>query len=327
MAHSINAFISARKPRWERLESLLENLEKGGARGLSASDLQDVGRLYREAAADLARLRPFRQEHSSPGDLEVYLNQLVGRAYGQIYRQPSGGWPDLLGFLRSTFPRIFRENFTWFLASFAIFLLGFAYGFTVSQVDESFVTLIVPADLIHKVEEGKVWFDSILAVKPLASSMIMTNNVTVSFLAFALGITFGTGTVYIMGYNGLLVGTLAGFCHTHRLDVPFWSFVLPHGMVELTAIFIAGSAGLMMGAAMIVPSDLTRRDGLVRRARQAARLVLGCIPLLIAAGIVEGFFSPALLPTPLKFAAAGLLLVLLIAYLAFSGRGAEKVTY
>jgi uncharacterized membrane protein SpoIIM required for sporulation len=316
MAQSIEVFVAARKPRWQRLETLLKFLEKGASRGLSASDLQDVGNLYREAAADLARLQAFRQEGSSQGDLEAYLNQLVGRAYGQIYRQPSAGWPGLAGFLRDTFPLTFRESFPWFLASFGIFLLGFAYGFVVSQTDETFVPLVVPPHLIQKVEEGKVWFDSILAVKPLASSMITTNNITVSFLAFALGITFGVGTVYVMAFNGLLIGTLAGFCHTHGLDAPFWSFVLPHGVIELTAIFIAGSAGLLLGAAMIVPKDLSRRDALVRRARQAGRLVLGCVPLLIAAGIIEGFFSPAVLPVGVKFAAAGLLLLLLICYLA-----------
>jgi uncharacterized membrane protein SpoIIM required for sporulation len=316
MAQSIEVFVAARKPRWERLEALLKSLEKGRSRGLSGSDLQDVGNLYREATADLARLQAFRQEGSSQSDLEIYLSQLVGRAYGQIYRQPSAGWHDLARFLRDTFPRTFRESFPWFLASFGIFLLGFAYGFVVSQTDETFVPLVVPPHLIQKVEEGKVWFDSILAVKPLASSMIMTNNITVSFLAFALGITFGVGTIYLMAFNGLLVGTLAGFCHTHGLDGPFWSFVLPHGVIELTAIFIAGSAGLLLGAATIVPKDLSRRDALVRRARQGGRLVLGCIPLLIAAGVIEGFFSPAELPVGVKFGAAGVLLLLLTGYLA-----------
>jgi uncharacterized membrane protein SpoIIM required for sporulation len=318
MVQSIDAFITARKPKWERLESLLTSLEKGAARKLTASDLQEVGRLYREAAADLARLQAFRQENSSPGDLEIYLNHLVGRGYGQIYQQPTAGFPGLFRFLRDTFPRTFRNSFPWFSASLAIFLVGFGFGFIASQVDETFIPLVVPPHLIQKVEEGKVWFDSILAVKPLASSLIMTNNITVSFLAFALGITFGAGTVYLMAFNGLMVGTLAGFCHTHGLDVPFWSFVLPHGVIELTAVFIAGAAGLLVGAAMIVPKDLTRRDALVLRAGQAGRLVLGCVPLLVVAGVIEGFFSPALLPAGLKFGAAGVLLLLLIRYLASS---------
>jgi len=177
------------------------------------------------------------------------------------------------------------------------------------------VALIVPPQLIQKVEEGTVWFDSILAVKPLASSLIMTNNISVSFLAFALGMTFGLGTLYLMVFNGLMVGTLAGLCYSHDLGVPFWSFVLPHGVIELTAIFIAGGAGFLLGGALLFPGDLPRKDALLTRARQAGRLILGCVPLLVIAGIVEAFFSPIHVHAGFKFGMAGILLALLLCYL------------
>jgi uncharacterized membrane protein SpoIIM required for sporulation len=177
--------------------------------------------------------------------------------------------------------------------------------------------LIVPAKLIRQVEGGKVWFDSILAVKPQASSRIMTNNISVTFLAFAFGMTFGLGTVYIMAFNGLLLGALAGLCHIHGLDAAFWSFVLPHGVIELTAIFIGGGAGFLLSTALLIPGDLTRKNALILRGRQAVPLTLGCVPLLIVAGVVEGFFSPVPLPVELKFLVAGILLALLLAYLLF----------
>jgi uncharacterized membrane protein SpoIIM required for sporulation len=143
----------------------------------------------------------------------------------------------------------------------------------------------------------------------------MTNNISVSFLAFALGITFGLGTLYLMVFNGLMVGTLAGLCYTHGLGIPFWSFVLPHGVIELTAIFIAGGAGFLLGGALLFPGDLPRKDALPKRARQAGRLILGCVPLLVIAGIVEAFFSPIQVHAGLKFGMAGLLLALLLCYL------------
>ncbi len=315
MSQSIEKFIESRRPRWERLEKLLHTLERGKARSLQPSDLPDMGRLYREATADLARLQAFHQEGALPDELVDYLNHLVARAHSQIYRSPSTGWAHLWRFLRSTFPRTFRETAPWTLSALGIFLLGCAYGFVAGLIDDSFIPLVAPPHLIKQVEGGKVWFDSILAVRPLASSTIMTNNISVTFLAFALGMTIGLGTVYIMAFNGLLLGTLAALCHLHGLDVDFWSFILPHGVIELTAIFIAGGGGLLLGSALIAPGDLSRKEALVQRGRKAVQLVLGCVPLLIVAGIVEGFFSPVHLPPWAKFLLAGLLFTLVLCYL------------
>lgn len=315
MTQSIEKFIEARRPRWERLEKLLQSLERGKGRSLQPSDLPDVGRLYREATADLARLQAFQQEAALPDELLDYLNHLVARAHGQIYRSPIPGWTRLLSFLHSTFPQTFRATCSWTLAALAIFLFGCAYGFVAGLIDDTFIPLVAPPHLIQQVEGGKVWFDSILAVRPLASSVIMTNNISVTFLAFALGITFGLGTVYIMAFNGLLLGTLAALCHLHGLSVDFWSFVLPHGVIELSAIFIAGGGGLLLGSALVAPGDLSRKEALTQRGRKAVQLILGCVPLLIFAGVVEGFFSPAHLPPWIKFLTAALLFVFLLCYL------------
>ncbi len=319
MGQSIHDFMRSRKRHWERLEDLLQSLEQGKAAVFTPRDLLDVGRLYREASADLARIQALREDGAPPGDLEVYLNHLVARAYGQIYRTPPSGWNTFRDFLARTFPRTFRESTPWILLALGIFSLGFVYGMAATLTDDGFAPLIVPAHLIRQVEDGKVWFDSILAVRPQASSMIMTNNISVTFLAFALGMTFGLGTLYIMGFNGLLLGSLAGLCHAHGLDIPFWSFVLPHGVIELTAIFIGGGGGFLLSTALFFPGDLPVRDALILRGRQAVRLALGCVPLLVAAGIVEGFFSPARLPAGLKFMTAGLFLAFLFRYLLFSG--------
>jgi len=320
MVLSIHNFLQSRKPRWERLETIIRSLEQGQVRGLTAADLLDVGRLYREATADLARLQSMRSRDHPPGEMELYLNQLVARGYGQVYRSPPPGWGSFRRYLRLTLPATFRETAPWTLFAVLTFLLGFLYGLGAALLDSAFVPLVAPPHLIQKVEEGKVWFDSILAIRPLASSMIMTNNISVSFLAFAFGMTFGLGTLYLMVFNGLMLGAIAGLCHTHGLDIPFWSFVLPHGVIELTAIFMAGGAGFLLATALLAPGDLPRKQALVGRARQAGRLVLGCVPLLVVAGIVEGFFSPALVPAGLKFTVAGVLLALLLAYLLLPAR-------
>ena len=321
MAESIQKFIESRRPRWEKLETTIHSLERGR---LSASELSGLTRLYREATADLARLQTFQTQEGLEDDLKIYLNHLVARSYGQIYRSSPPRMASLWRFLRSGFPATFRGTWPWTLIALSAFALGLTYGFITAIQDSSFVALIVPPPLIQKVEEGEVWFDSILAVKPLASSLIMTNNISVSFLAFALGMTFGLGTLYLMLFNGLMVGTLAGLCYTHGLSVPFWSFVLPHGVIELTAIFLAGGAGFLLGGALLFPGDLRRREALLHRGRQAGRLILGCVPLLVIAGIVEGFFSPVHVHAGFKFAMAGMLLALLLCYLLLSGAASQR---
>lgn len=318
MGSTIRQFIETRRPRWERLEELILLLEQGKVKSLKAPEIAETGRLYREATADLARLQATQREDTGPEELEIYLNSLVARSYGRIYQGPSPGWSSILRFARYTIPETFRATSLWSFIAFTIFLIGVCYGFIAAISDSSFIPLIVPPHLIARVEGGDVWFDSILAVRPLASSVIMTNNISVSFLAFALGMTLGVGTTYIMGYNGLLLGSLAGLCHIHGLDSDFWSFVLPHGVIELTAIFISGGAGYLLATALIVPGDLPRKEALIMRGRQAVRLVSACIPLLVVAGIIEGFFSPALIPHSLKYMAAGILFFMLLFYLFFS---------
>src|SRR5690606_34607252 len=134
-----------------------------------------------------------------------------------------------------------------------------------------------------------------------ASSKILTNNLAVSFAAFAMGMTAGVGTAWMMLFNGLLMGVVSVACVRAGLGVSLWSFVAPHGALELPAIFIAGGAGLLLGRALVNPGTLPRRDALRLRGGAAVRLVLGVIPLLIIAGVIEGFVSPVDVPAIVKF--------------------------
>ena len=158
----------------------------------------------------------------------------------------------------------------------------------------------MPESIIATVEKGKVWFKDVYTVAPMASSSLMTHNISVTFLIFASGITFGVGTLYLLALNGLLIGTVAALCINHNLALEFWSFLLPHGSLELTAVFIAGGAGLVIGHALIDPGPYRRSEILALRSKQAAKLIAGCIPLLAMAGLIEAFFSPSPLPAALK---------------------------
>src|SRR5208282_5950758 len=143
----------------------------------------------------------------------------------------------------------------------------------------------------------------------------MTNNMSVGFTTFALGITAGLGTIYMMAFNGLLIGVIGMACWLSGMSLQLWSFVAPHGVLELPAIFIAGGAGFRIAQGLLFPGVLPRRDSLAQVGSEAVQLLLGTIPILIVAGLIEAFVSPTGLPIPLKFSMAGALFVLLGAYL------------
>lgn len=143
----------------------------------------------------------------------------------------------------------------------------------------------------------------------------MTHNISVSFGAFATGIIFGLGSFYFMAFNGLMLGVIGTACHQYAMSLALWSFVAPHGALELPSIIIAGAAGFRLGHAMLFPGALRWRDSVARGGIDATRLVSGVIPLLLIAGTLEGFFSPSHAPIALKFTVGGLLFSLLLAWL------------
>ena len=169
--------------------------------------------------------------------------------------------------------------------------------------------------MVDTIDRHQMWTQSIVGIKPVASSAIMTNNLGVSFMTFASGITGGVGTVYMMIFNGLLIGVIGTACFFSGMSLQLWSFVAPHGVLELPAIFIAGGAGLRLAHGLLFPGFLPRRESVARAGTEAVKLLLGTIPMLFVAGIIEAFVSPTGLAVPLKFGMAASLFTLLLAYL------------
>jgi len=142
---------------------------------------------------------------------------------------------------------------------------------------------------------------------------------TVSFMTFSGGITAGLWTLFQLFYNGMLLGVIGAACELNQMSIKLWSFVAPHGVLELPAIFIAGGAGLRLAQALLFPGILSRRDSLAAGGNESVRLLVGVIPMLIVAGTIEGFFSPSSVPVPFKFALAAALFTMLVVYLSFGG--------
>ena len=304
-------WLEKRKAHWLRLEELVKRSGSRGVSALAHREIQELGLLYRQTAADLAAVR---DDPSGPR-LAVYLNQLLARAHNLIYagrREKAGG---IVCFYRHAYPRIFRETASYTLFAFILFLLAAAAGSLLSLNDPEFPAFLLGPAMMRSIERQEMWTHSIVAIKPVASSAIATNNLAVAFMAFALGITAGIGTLYLMLFNGLLFGVVTTACWQAGMAGQLWAFVSPHGALELPAIFIAGGSGLLIARGLLFPGTLPRRDSLRVAGGAAVRLLLGVIPMLLIAGLIEGFVSPTALAAPFKFALGAALLVLLSAYL------------
>lgn len=314
-------WLEKRKPYWGRLESIVERTGRRGLKALSHAELQELGLLYRQAAADLSSVR----EDPASQRIADYLNQLLGRAHNLIYMGERVRRGGILRFYRFTFPQVFRATFQYTLASFAIFLAAAVAGFLACLADPAFQRYFLGPKMSDTIERRQMWTHSILTVKPLASSFIMTNNLTVSFTAFAMGITAGLGTIYMMATNGLMIGVISAACWQAGMGLDLAAFVIPHGVLELPAIFIAGGGGLLIARGLLFPGSLPRRDALVVYGGEGIRLALGIIPLLFVAGIIEAFISPSALPFAAKLVFATALFGLLVLYVARVGGRESRV--
>jgi uncharacterized membrane protein SpoIIM required for sporulation len=308
-------WLANRKLHWRRLEQLVDRCGRRGVAALDHDELQELGLLYRQTASDLATVR----EDITSRPFTAYLNQLLARAHNLIYMGKRRNWGGLLHFFRNTYPRIFRETFSLVLLSALIFVAGGIAGAVVMLRDPGFAHEILGPQMVETIEKREMWTHSILAVKPMAASGIMTNNIMVGFMMFAAGISAGLGTIWMLLTNGLLTGVLAVATARAGMALQLWEFVAAHGALELPAIFIAAGAGLEIARGLLFPGMLPRKDSLRMAGAQATKLLLGTIPLLVVAGVIEAFISPTNVVVPLKFMLSAVLFAALVAYLS-SGR-------
>ena len=272
--------------------------------------------MYRQTAADLSAAR----DDPSSAELARDLNHLLGRAHNVIYSGSRHARGGVVLFVTQTFPRTFRQTLPCTAVATALFAAGAVAGVLLTLAEPAFERHLLGPDMIDTIERREMWTHGMVAVKPLASTGIMTNNLAVAFAACATGAFAGLGPFYMMLFNGLLLGVIGAACARAGMGVQLWSFVAPHGALELPAIVIAGGAGFVLAQAMIAPGLLSRREALADAGAAAVRLFLGVIPLLVIAGVIEGFVSPVNIPAAAKFAAGASLFVLLCLYLFGAGR-------
>ncbi len=315
------SFVVRRQAGWERLEELLAQADRRGLRAFDAEQLAELGRLYRAATSDLATA----QSRGYAPDLAGYLNRLTARAHAYVYAgNERGGWDRLATFFTATFPREVRASWRTIAACTALFLVATILSYGLVAQRPLNVYALLPAGEIPAVRkslhDSNFAFDG--SVAPAMSSYIITNNIKVAAMAFAGGMTAGIFTLWEILNNGLMLGGLGALFAGKGFGLDFWATIAPHGVIELSAIQIAGSAGLLLAGAIVAPGRLRRIDALKLNARRAGTLICGVAAMLVVAGIIEGFVSPLRTTVPFRLGVGALTAVLLAAYLALAGRSA-----
>ena len=288
-------FIAENKDKWDRLSHLVDLSAGSGIRRLRPEELDMLGELYSTVTSDFA----LAQRDFAGQPVVTYLNQLIAKAHSAVYRGRPAQAINLVEYLLVTFPRAFRRLAPFILAAFVIFTVPAAANGVLVYLNPDISEWTFgqsEKELIPTVKGGELWIDLPEGRRPAASAFIMTNNIRVSLTAFAGGASAGLVTLYVLLLNGLSLGGLMGLCFHYGLGWRLANFVIGHGVIEFTVIFMAAGAGLRMSWAIVHPGTQSRRDALVLATREAIAVAAGSIPLLIIAGIVEGFISPLFNP-------------------------------
>lgn len=305
-----DAFVRRHAETWRSLERLMDLLKSRGLRKWTGSELDSFILYYNRTCGHLSQART----HYPGSSTADYLNRLVARAHSMIYSGRSSNFKRFLGFFTKDFPVLLHKNTGYLAASFLVFLLGYVLSLIYTLISPDNAIAFLPKEMVESIhfgDSGRSWDNAVM------SSTILTNNIRVGFTAFALGITFAAGTGFVLIYNGFMLGAISALAHHSTYSYGFWSLILPHGILELFAIFVCGGAGMMIGWSLISPGEYSRKDALILKSKAAVRLVAGTIPIFILAGLIEGYFTPLPIPAILKYAFALFTLALLIFYLVF----------
>ncbi|MFN7015687.1 MAG: stage II sporulation protein M [Fimbriimonadales bacterium] len=313
-AMNVRRFVERRQERWQRFEQLLDMLRWTGGAQLDRAALDELGRLYRQTAADLA----YARQQGADASVVEYLNSLLGRAHGMLYRSRRGSVKNALRLFWYSFPAAVRRSHRYVWLALALTLLGALISFTMILVNPAIAqTLVDPQwrPVFEHWKSGKQYQPGETGFASVMSSFYFVNNSRVAMLAFGLGVFWAIPTVYLLITNGFLLGTLAGeMYHVGKLGFLLVS-IYPHGVPELGAVFLCGGAGLMLGRAMIAPGDLTRLEAVRQVAPDAFWILAGSLVLILIAAFTEAFFSFYAFPSWAKFIWGTVALVVLLAYI------------
>ncbi len=287
---SLIAWLKRRKSSWNDVADKVEHNSGKSFQIDSYEDSISFSDEIRSLASDLSLSRVLM-----PGNrLTTTLEQLLIRA-NILFNQPATKpFRELLHLYRYGAKSLFAElQFRIYLVTL-LFLFCMLVGWILVSNFPELISLFASEEMIEKVQQGELWTDGLLNIMPssVLAIQIIANNVMVTIFAYALGVFYGLGTLYIISLNGLMLGSILAFTHQYGLLERIVAFIFPHGVVELSVICIAGAAGVSLGEALARPGQMTRQQAFQKSTHQAGQLLAISIPFLIGAGIIEGYISP-----------------------------------
>ncbi len=315
----LDRYLNTNRPRWERLRHLTSQVS-GNPSALAPAEIDEFLQLYQRASSQLS----FVRDHYDDPQLSTELNTLVAAANAALYRRTTSQAAAFRQFFAVLFPAA-----VWHLRRFVV--VSALVTFIPTAVlaiwfvnSEAALELAIPeAARAAYLEED---FENYYSSEPAGqfATAVLINNIRVSFLAFALGAFLCVGTVALLAYNGMNLGLALGVFAEAGQQGKFWGLILPHGLLELAAVVIAGAAGLAMGWAVIAPDDQHRSVAFSTAARRSVIVILGLMLAFIVAGLLEGFVTPGLPVVP-RVSIGVVVFSLFSSYIVLFGRRAASV--
>ena len=281
-------WLRRRVPGWQRLSELL-NQQQDRA-GESYAEVVELIDRFRSLGRDLSLARDLMPASSLCRELE----NLFLKAHESVFRRPSQLKAQLVELFRDEVPRVFYDMRATIWITVTLFLGTGLLGWLLVGFNPELASLFASEKMIEEVQKGELWTDGLLNIVPssVLSIQIMANNIMVSLFAFALGALYGLGTIYIIALNGLMLGGIFAFTAKYDLAGRLFTFVVAHGVVELSVICLAGAAGIQLGNALVHPGLKTRMDAFRDAVKRAATLLPVVVVFLVGAGFIEGYVSP-----------------------------------
>ena len=334
MAHSPQPVMKSvefrreRESTWAELEAMIQYADSKGLRALGADSLARLPHLYRATLSSLSVARSISLDRA----LVDYLESLVGRAYFVVYGTRQHVRKQLAQFFAWKLPSTIRAAKWHILVSLVISVAGAIAAYKLTMHDNDYYYSFVgdmaqgrsPASTTTELRDGLYHSEGVSSFLTTFAAELFSHNSRIAILAFALGFVAGLPTLMLLFYNGLTLGAFVALYTSRGLGWDIWGWLLPHGVTELTAVILAGAAGLMLAHGLVFSGAQPRLDALRERGRPAAVIVVGCVLMLFFAGCIEGVFRQTVTDIHIRYAVAIGTAMFWTWYFVFCGRKQDR---
>lgn len=286
--HALKNWLQKRQQHWQDLDKATQKISD--KKNNEATETLKLAEDFRSLARDLSLAR----EILPNSRITAYLELLLTKTHELIHRPANSIRHELKKIFTHDCPQIMQQTRKPILATCYIFVASILAGWLLVNNNPDLAGLIASAHMIEQVQSGKLWTDDLLNIMPssVLSFSIMSNNIMVTFFAFALGVFFGLGTLYILILNGIMLGGAFAFTAQYSMDGRLFEFVVAHGIVELSVICIGAALGFKLGQALVRPGTRSRSAAFQKAVADAGKVLVVVIPFLVGAGLIEGYISP-----------------------------------